>query len=142
MKRRLGKMPLWVGLLATAGLAPLYSFQMGQKFDLKASIERGQDVYTTYCMSCHMDNGQGMEGVFPPLAKSDYLMADKKRSIQQTLYGVSGEIKVNGKIYNGDMPGYDLTDEELSDVLNYIRNSWGNKGEAVLPAEVEAARKK
>lgn len=128
-------------LVLLAGLAPMYSFRNDQKFDLKASIERGQDVYTTYCMSCHMENGEGMDGVFPPLAKSDYLMADKQRSIHQTIHGVSGEIKVNGKIYNGDMPGYDLTDEEASDVLNYIRNSWGNKGEAVIPSEVAATRK-
>jgi mono/diheme cytochrome c family protein len=142
MRSRLENRRLLVVLVWVAGLAPLYSFQVNQKFDLKASIERGQDIYTTYCLSCHMENGEGMEGVFPPVAKSDYLMADKKRSIHQTLYGVSGEIKVNGKIYHGDMPGYDLTDEEVSDVLNYIRNSWGNKGEAVLPSEVASVRKK
>lgn len=112
-----------------------------QKFDLKASIARGQSVYTAQCISCHQEQGEGIEDVFPPLAKSDYLMADKKRSIQQTLHGVSGEMKVNGKTYNGEMSGFDLTDEEVSDVLNYIRNSWGNKGEAVTPKEVAAARK-
>ena len=88
-----------------------------------------------------METGEGIEGAFPPLAKSDYLMADKKRSITQVLNGVTGEIKVNGKTYNGDMPAFDLSDEEVSDVLNYVRNSWGNKGEAVLPAEVKALRK-
>ncbi len=142
MKSRSGKKRLLAIAALISGLAPLYSFRIDQKFDLDASIGRGKDVYTTYCMSCHMENGEGMEGVFPPVAKSDYLMADKKRSIHQTIYGVSGEIVVNGKTYNGDMPGYDLSDEEISDVLNYIRNSWGNKGEAVLPAEVAATRKK
>jgi nitrite reductase (NO-forming) len=112
-----------------------------QKFDLKASIARGKDVYTAQCISCHQEQGEGIEDVFPPLAKSDYLMADKTRSIKQTLHGVSGEIKVNGKIYNSEMSGFDLTDEEVSDVLNYIRNSWGNKGAAVTPQEVTAARK-
>lgn len=112
-----------------------------QKFDLKASIARGKDVYAAQCISCHQEQGEGLEDVFPPLAKSDYLMADKTRSIKQTLHGVSGEIKVNGKIYSGEMTGFDLTDEEVSDVLNYIRNSWGNKGAAVTPQEVAAARK-
>lgn len=112
-----------------------------QNFDLNASIARGKDIYAVQCMSCHMENGEGVADVFPPLAKADYLMADKKRSIQQTLYGVSGEIKVNGIVYNGDMPPIELSDVEASDVLNYIRNSWGNKGEAIRPEDVKAARK-
>lgn len=112
-----------------------------QKFDLKASIARGKEIYTAQCITCHLEKGEGIEGAFPPLAKSDYLMADKKRSIQQIIHGASGEIKVNGDTYNAEMPAMDLTDEEVSDVLNYVRNSWGNKGEAVTPAEVKAVRK-
>ena len=87
-----------------------------------------------------MEKGEGMEGAFPPLAKSDYLMADKARSVKQILKGVSGEMTVNGTTYNGDMPAIDLTDEQVSDVLNYVRNSWGNKGTAVTPSEVKAQR--
>jgi mono/diheme cytochrome c family protein len=120
--------------------APFFALQ-DQKFDLNASIARGKDIYAVQCMSCHMENGEGVPDVFPPLAKSDYLMADKKRSIQQTLNGVSGEMKVNGTMYNGDMPPIQLTDAEASDVLNYIRNSWGNKGDAVTPEDVKAVRK-
>jgi nitrite reductase (NO-forming) len=116
------------------------SFQQTQKFDLKASITRGKDVYIAQCMSCHLEQGEGIEDVYPPLAKSDYLMADKIRSITNVLHGLTGEITVNGKVYNGDMTPFDLSDQEVSDVLNYIRNSWGNKGEAVTPEEVKAAR--
>jgi mono/diheme cytochrome c family protein len=116
-------------------------FSFHQKFDLKASIERGKEIYTVQCITCHLEKGEGIEGAFPPLAKSDYLMADKKRSIQQILHGLSGEIKVNGVTYNGEMPAVELSDEEVSDVLNYVRNSWGNKGEAITPAEVKAGRK-
>lgn len=119
----------------------LSSFHSNQKFDLKASIDRGKDVYTAFCLSCHMEQGNGIEGVYPPLAQADYLMADKKRSIQQVLYGASGEMKVSGKTYSAPMNGFDLTDEQVSDVLNYVRNSWKNKGAAVTPAEVKAARK-
>jgi len=111
-------------------------------FDLKASIKRGKEVYIAHCLSCHMEDGKGTEGLYPPVAKADYLMANKKRSIQQVLYGATGEMKVNGKIYNVPMKGTDLTDEEASDVLNYIRNSWGNKGGAVTPGDVKAARNK
>jgi len=112
-----------------------------QTFDLKASMERGKDLYTTYCMQCHMDSGQGLEGVNPPLAKSDYLMANKNRSILQILKGAEGEMKVNGKTYTQPMPAVDLKDEEVSDILNYVRNSFGNKGPAVMPQEVKALRK-
>jgi mono/diheme cytochrome c family protein len=119
----------------------LMSFQKKQKFDLKASIERGKEVYNTNCITCHMEKGEGLEGAFPPVAKSDYLMADKNRSIKQILEGASGEMTVNGKTYNGEMPAIDLTDEQVSDVLNYVRNSWGNKGAAVTPSEVKAQRK-
>ncbi len=126
-------------LSAAAFSSTLLSFQ--QKFDLKASIARGKEVYTTYCVSCHMEEGNGIENVYPPLAKSDYLMADKKRAIQQVLYGANEEMKVNGKTYNAPMTGFELTDEQASDVVNYIRNSWGNKGEAVKPEEVKGVRK-
>jgi mono/diheme cytochrome c family protein len=129
-----------LALVITSGLF-FISSQEKPKFDLKASIARGQDIYSAQCLSCHQEKGEGIDDVYPPLAKSDYLMADKKRSIQQVIHGVSGEIKVNGKVYNGEMSAFDMTDQEVSDVLNYIRNSWGNKGAAVTPEEVVAARK-
>lgn len=119
----------------------IFGFQKKQKFDLDASVVRGKEVYNTYCMSCHQNEGEGIEDIYPPLAKSDYLMADKKRSITQTLYGITGEIKVNGKTYNSDMIGFDLSDQEVSDVLNYVRNSFNGKSAAVTPQEVKAARK-
>jgi len=115
----------------------LLSFQSN---DLKASMTRGQQIYTANCVTCHMAKGEGIEGVYPPLAKSDYLMANKKRAIQQIIEGANGEMKVNGVTYNGFMMGFDLSDHEVSDVLNYIRNSWGNKGEMVKPSEVKSNR--
>lgn len=106
------------------------------------SIARGKEIYTLQCMSCHLEEGQGIEGVYPPLAKSDYLMKDKPRSIETVLNGLSGEIVVNGRTYNMEMTPFNfLTDKEITDVLNYVRNSWGNKGEAVTPEEVNKARK-
>ena len=123
-------------------LALVATSAFAQKFDLKASITRGKDVYTAQCMSCHLEQGEGIESVYPPLAKSDYLMADKKRSINEVLHGLTGPIKVKGVAYDGVMAGFEmLSDEEVSDVLNYIRNSFGNKGTAVTPEEVKALRK-
>ena len=92
-------------------------------------------------MSCHQEQGEGIDGLYPPVAKSDYLMADKNRSIIQVLNGASGEMTVNGKVYNTEMMGIDLSAEETSDVLNYIRNSFGNKGEAITPSEVTKHKK-
>ncbi len=120
----------------------VFFLSYGQKgFDLKSSISRGKEVYVSYCITCHMEQGEGMEDVYPPLAKSDYLMADKKRSVQQIVYGASGEMKVNGKTYNADMTGFDLSDQEVSDLLNFIRNSFGNKGGVTTPEEVKLGRK-
>ncbi len=107
---------------------------------LSESIKRGKMVYEANCLSCHMANGKGIAGVYPPLAQADYLMEDKARSIQQTMEGVQGEMLVNGKKYNGIMPASGLDDEEIADVLNYIRNSWGNQGEIILPKEVADQR--
>jgi mono/diheme cytochrome c family protein len=128
-------------LITGSILLGLSSFQAGQEFDLKASIGRGKEVYITFCLSCHMQEGNGIENLYPPLAQSDYLMADKKRSIQQVLTGATDQIKVNGKSYTTPMAGIDLTDEQVSDVLNYVRNSWKNKGAAITPADVKALRK-
>jgi len=119
------KMRLFFVAVFIAGMLMLTAFQKSS-FDLKASIANGKEVYGTYCLSCHMAQGEGMEDIYPPLAKSDYLMKDKKRSILQVLYGATGEMKVNGKTYFIDMAGLDLSDKEVSDVLNYVRNSFGN----------------
>jgi mono/diheme cytochrome c family protein len=131
-------------LTLAAGLSTISLGCAAQTVDLKSSIARGQEVYASYCITCHMENGEGIESVYPPLAKSDYLMADKKRSIVQVMNGVSGEMKVNGVVYNGEMTSFGLSDQEVSDVVNYIRNSFGNKdkGGPVKPADVAALRNK
>lgn len=119
----------------------LLSFQQKQ-IDLKASMERGKEIYERNCISCHMNQGEGLSGIFPPLSKSDYMLADRKRAIKQTLYGVSGEMTVNGTVYNGEMNGYDLTNDQMSDLMNYIFNSFENKGGIITPEDVKSVRKK
>lgn len=136
------KLYLWMVFATGVSFVVMSCFQNKPPFDLKSSIGRGKETYVAYCISCHMEQAEGIDGVYPPLAKSEYLMADKKRSIQQILYGVTGEIKVRGKVYNTEMAGSDLTDQEVSDVLNYVRNSFGNKGDAVTPGHVRAGRRK
>jgi nitrite reductase (NO-forming) len=119
-----------------------YTVSFAQKESLKESISRGQDVYLSNCMTCHMENGEGVEGTFPPLVKTDFVTGDTKKLIGIILKGQSGEITVNGKTYNMEMPSQShLSDDEIADVSNYIRNSWDNKAKkAVTPAEVKASR--
>lgn len=111
-----------------------------QTFDLPASIERGKSIYETQCITCHMAEGEGLPGVFPPLAKADYL-TDKNRLVKVVLQGVRGEMNVNGVDYNGEMTGFTLSDQETADVLNYICNTWGNKAAAIKPADIQPALK-
>lgn len=128
-------------LALIAMVCGLLSFQNDE---LAKSIKRGQDVYSTSCLTCHQENGQGLEGTFPPLAKADFLAKDKdgKKAIGVILNGQNGEITVNGKKYNVEMPSQNfLTDEQIADVLNYARNTWGNKGRLITPAMVKAERK-
>lgn len=103
-------------------------------------MEQGKRLYDQNCMACHQAQGQGIPSAFPPLAKSDYLMVDKARSISVVLHGLSGKLKVNGKEYNGVMPSMALNDEQVANILTFVRNSWGNKGDAVTPGEVKAVR--
>ncbi len=103
-------------------------------------MERGKKVYLTSCFACHMANGEGMPGVFPPLAKSDYLNADRDRAILIPLKGLSGPITVNGTAYNNMMPPQAFTDEQIADVLTYVLNSWGNGGGEVSAKDVKRVR--
>jgi mono/diheme cytochrome c family protein len=129
-----------VPFVLIVGLMSLWA-QEKPEFDLKKSILRGKEIYLAQCATCHREAGEGVEGVYPPLAKSDYLMADNKKSAQGILYGLNGPIKVNSVSYDAEMPLFDLNDQKLSDLLNYIRNSWGNKGGAVKPEDLKAMRK-
>ena len=128
---------LFTGLFMTAGFLVFTD----QDKNLQESMKRGKEVYALHCQNCHMENGQGMEGVNPPLAKTTYLK-DAKKNIGIILNGQTGEVVVNGKKYNAIMnPMNYLDDQQIADVLNYIRNSWGNKYSIVTPAHVKAQRK-
>jgi nitrite reductase (NO-forming) len=116
-------------------------FFASQDKNLQESMKRGKEVYALHCQNCHMENGQGMEGVNPPLAKTAYLK-DTKKNIGIILNGQTGDVVVNGKKYNAIMnPLNYLDDKQIADVLNYVRNSWGNKYPIVTPAQVKAVRK-
>jgi nitrite reductase (NO-forming) len=111
------------------------------KLTKELQIEKGKRVYMQNCAMCHQLDGRGLPQVFPPLAQSDFLLADKTRSIGIVLRGLSGPVTVNGQQFNGVMPPQELlSNEQIADVLTFIRNSWGNEGEAVSAEEVRVLR--
>jgi mono/diheme cytochrome c family protein len=74
----------------------------------------------------------------PPLTNTEFVRGDKKRLIGIVLNGMQGEIEVEGDMYNNLMASQDfLTNEQIADVLTYVRNSFGNKYSLITPAEVK-----
>lgn len=119
--------------------------------DLASQMSAGKEVYTKIgpggggCVTCHQPTGMGIPVAFPPLAGSDWVKGDKARLIKISLYGLMGEVEVNGVKFNGAMPAPgippgSLTDQQIADVLTFVRNSWGNSASAVSPSEVSTVR--
>jgi len=106
------------------------------------SFKRGEEVYSNFCVTCHLPSGKGIPGNFPPLADSDWLKNKRTEGLKAIKYGLSGPIVVNGENYNNVMIPQGLSDQEVADVMNYISNSWGNKHESeVTEAEVKMLTK-
>ena len=103
-------------------------------------IELGRRLFTSICAACHQPTGQGQPNVFPPLAGSDFLNADKSRAIKIVINGRQGEVVVNGMKFNNSMPSFPLSDEDIANALTFVYNSFGNSGLEVTPAEVKTLR--
>jgi nitrite reductase (NO-forming) len=105
-------------------------------------VQKGKAVYMQTCFVCHQPEGQGVANQIPPLANSDFLAAkDKDNIIRGILQGRTGQLTVNGKSYNGTMiPLAYLTDDQIANVLTYVRNSWGNTADAVSVQDVAKIR--
>jgi mono/diheme cytochrome c family protein len=103
-------------------------------------VARGEALFGQSCAACHQANGEGIPGAFPPLAKSDYLLADRDRAIGVVLRGLVGPVTVNGVNYESAMPPMPLDDTDTAAVLTYVLQAWGNQGPAVSPADVARVR--
>ena len=125
-------------------LVAVYLFAQTKKQpSAQASIKRGQKVYESTCVVCHQKNGRGVPRLNPPLVKTKYVLGSKSQLVQIVLKGLNQPIEVEGETYNNIMPSLaQLTDEQIADVLTYVRNSFGNKASAVTPAFVKAERAK
>lgn len=110
-------------------------FLIVQDDDFKNSALRGEDIYKKKCMLCHKKNGEGSPNLFPPLAKSDFLVNNRNESISAIKFGQTGKIMVNNIEYNGIMPVSNLNDQEIADVMNYILTSWSNESKKMVTIE-------
>ena len=105
------------------------------KSNLQKSISRGKEIYTDFCIQCHLATGKGDLVNFPPLDGSDWLTKKRKQSIHAVKFGQTGEIIVKGKKFNNTMPPLGLENQEVADVMNYIMNSWSNKQKKIVTVE-------
>ncbi len=108
----------------------------------------GREVYSRdgHCATCHQAKGEGVEGIYPPLAKSEWVTGDPERLVKIILHGLTGEITVNGKVYTAEltppMPGFGgmLSDEEIAGVATYVRQSFTHNASVITPATVKGIR--
>ena len=119
------------------------SFTVKQPPGIKISVERGRKVYTATCLACHQADGLGVERMNPPLVKTKWVLGNKKALAKIVINGLKGgEIEIDGDNFHNPMPpqGAQLSDQQIADVLTFVRNKFGNKASAVTVADVQAAR--
>ncbi|MDA0814834.1 MAG: hypothetical protein O3C21_20845, partial [Verrucomicrobia bacterium] len=76
----------------------------------------GQIVFDNRCLNCHQPDGEGLPGIYPPIAKSDWVTGDTNRLIEIIIRGAQGPITVNGHLFNNIMPPSGLADQKIADV--------------------------
>ena len=109
----------------------------------KVLFERGKELYAISCGACHQPNGNGQEGLAPPLAGSEWVLGSEQRLIRIALHGLMGPITVKEKKWEMIMPGLGIfEDEQIAGILVYIRREWGNTADPVKVETVKAVRAK
>jgi mono/diheme cytochrome c family protein/glucose/arabinose dehydrogenase len=118
---------------------------------LQKQYPRGAAIFQSVCQTCHGKDGNGVTSLAPPLNNSEWVKGDKNKFISIVLYGLTGPVKVNGKVYkapeiNGDMPGIfenkEFSDSDIAQLLSLIRNSWNNKAEKITEEDIKTIRAK
>ena len=129
-------------LLNTFFLGTLISLSIAcQQGPPAERMTAGEAVYKRTCIACHMANGMGAPNQNPPLANTDWVTGDQNRLITIVLEGMTEPVEVNGERYTNIMAPHDfLSDQEIADVLTYIRNSFGNQASEIMPEQVAALR--
>lgn len=131
-------------LLLCAFVSLTYLVSRGiDSYQESANLEKhaaGMRLYEQRCATCHQSNGEGVKGLYPPLQSSDFLQENKHRIINVLLQGISGEITVNGEVYNGVMHPVPVSDQEIADILNYVSARFGNGEMTFAKEEIEVLR--
>lgn len=143
MKKLIGIVALSFGVVfVLVGMKdrPLKGFNQAN-LSQQDSITGGEKVYQKYCLTCHQADGGGVPNMAPPLIQTSFVLGDKEKLINIVLNGLKN-VDVDDETYNNPMPalGSVLKDQEIANVLTYIRNSFGNKASALTAEEVKAAR--
>jgi mono/diheme cytochrome c family protein len=108
-----------------------------------SSLLKGKAVYTQYCLPCHQSDGGGVMNMNPPLIGTTYVLGDKTQLINILLKGLTKGVEIDGDKYTNPMPAVNyLSDQQIADVLTYVRNIFGNKATLISAAEVKAVRAK
>ncbi|MGX5818842.1 DUF7133 domain-containing protein [Chitinophaga lutea] len=117
---------------------------------LTKEYPRGYLIFKTVCQTCHGADGEGIKSLAPPLNHSELVTGRKERLAAIVLYGLTGPVEVNGKLYkapeiSGDMPGIGANDEfsdaDIAQLMSFIRNAWGNKADRVTEKDILQVRK-
>ena len=118
---------------------------------LKKEFPKGEALFTSVCQTCHGADGGGVKSLAPPLNQSEWVTGSKDKLISIVLFGLTGPVKVNGHVYqtpevSGDMPGIgydkDMPNEDIAQLLSFIRRSWRNNADKVTTEEVTKVRTK
>jgi mono/diheme cytochrome c family protein len=111
------------------------------RYSLAAAMANGKKVYADNCLSCHQADALGVPNMNPPLVKTEYVLGDKVRLIKIVLNGFSENVEISGSTYSNNMPAHDyMTDQQIADVLTYVRNDFTNKAPYITAAQVKAVR--
>jgi mono/diheme cytochrome c family protein len=112
-----------------------------EPMNIIADVPPGKKVFDENCLACHQADGRGVPGMNPPIVKTEWVLGDKTRLINILLKGLKTPLTINGEQFHNPMPAQNfLTDQQIADVLTYIRSNFGNKASAVKVEEVKKVR--
>jgi mono/diheme cytochrome c family protein len=110
--------------------------------DEQARVRAGERLFLRACAACHQPDGNGMQGLAPPLRDSEWVLGPVDRLARIVLHGVKGPIEVAGATWSLEMPGQaHLSDDDLAAVLSFVRRAFGHRQTTVAPAELAALRR-
>ncbi len=134
---------IWLVRAGVLIVAELMIVNCNSPLPSSTAMKSGEQVYRQTCLSCHQSDGSGVQGLNPPLKNSVYVTGEETKLIGILLTGLNTGVQINGEDYTNPMPpfGNSLNDNEIADVLTYVRNSFGNKAKKISADQVKAERK-